>query len=646
MVAITVALDSRLAELGAQRFGRALADVRRAAERTRAEVDALNAGAAGLGNTLTQLPVNSRQAEVAFSRASRASMAMGQPVILGDDDAVRGAETIGRARLAIASGRTRFDGPGRIIWVQNTDLDTATIDLPLDQYRVGGGGPGSGGGRTGQAYREYFSGIVNRYRRIVEREVGGTTVDRLFDEYKDRWVAASEEIDRFTNIIRNARGSDDPRPILRNAFVGIGQLRDEQFGEDFFQSHIPNDDELRNRFASETHQYFNQLVEEQLRDAYRNTFDQPPPGDLLDPDTWIYGAPRSDSGRLSPSDQPDLFQHQRAGGIAAEADDLQRLVDARREDQIHLKRLEESRQAVAAAGAGEIAVIDDQAMALESVAMVNAGGAVSAQANADATLLLTEAYRAQSETVDGSFTPATKGAAEATMELADAAVGLDAALKSPDPMAVAEDMEELSALGQQVGNSFASAFERAVFSGEELSDVLSALALDLARLVLQQQVLGPLAGGVGSIFDAVFGAILGTAGGSVGGVTQGASTSRHTGGLVEHGAPLTRAIAPSVWLGASRYHFGGLAGDEVPAILRRGEEVLTRDDPRHRANGGLGGGVAIHQTISIDARAVNENGVDGAAADSVGRQMRAAVRSAVQAEIAQQSRVGGMLNRV
>jgi hypothetical protein len=42
MVAITVGLDSRLAELGAQRFGRALADVRRVAASTGSEVDRLN----------------------------------------------------------------------------------------------------------------------------------------------------------------------------------------------------------------------------------------------------------------------------------------------------------------------------------------------------------------------------------------------------------------------------------------------------------------------------------------------------------------------------------------------------------------------------------------------------------------------------
>jgi hypothetical protein len=41
--------------------------------------------------------------------------------------------------------------------------------------------------------------------------------------------------------------------------------------------------------------------------------------------------------------------------------------------------------------------------------------------------------------------------------------------------------------------------------------------------------------------------------------------------------------------GAPRLHDGGVLGlrsNEVPAILERGEEVLTRDDPRHRMNAG------------------------------------------------------------
>lgn len=62
----------------------------------------------------------------------------------------------------------------------------------------------------------------------------------------------------------------------------------------------------------------------------------------------------------------------------------------------------------------------------------------------------------------------------------------------------------------------------------------------------------------------------------------------HTGGVVGEGGT-QRRVPASVFLGVPRMHTGGIAGlapDEVPAILQKGEEVLTRKDPRHRANGG------------------------------------------------------------
>jgi hypothetical protein len=62
----------------------------------------------------------------------------------------------------------------------------------------------------------------------------------------------------------------------------------------------------------------------------------------------------------------------------------------------------------------------------------------------------------------------------------------------------------------------------------------------------------------------------------------------HTGGIVGDGGQL-RAVNPLVFANAPRYHTGGMAGlkpNEVPAILQRGEEVLTASDPRHQNNGG------------------------------------------------------------
>ncbi|WP_242137017.1 phage tail length tape measure family protein [Sphingomonas sp. TREG-RG-20F-R18-01] len=69
--------------------------------------------------------------------------------------------------------------------------------------------------------------------------------------------------------------------------------------------------------------------------------------------------------------------------------------------------------------------------------------------------------------------------------------------------------------------------------------------------------------------------------------------TNHTGGIAGRDRTETRSVSPAWFAGAAHYHTGGIAGlkaDEVPAILQKGEEVLTRSDPRHRANGGASGG--------------------------------------------------------
>lgn len=65
--------------------------------------------------------------------------------------------------------------------------------------------------------------------------------------------------------------------------------------------------------------------------------------------------------------------------------------------------------------------------------------------------------------------------------------------------------------------------------------------------------------------------------------------SNHTGGMVGSSAR-SRTISPLAFAGAARYHNGGMVGlgpDEVPIIAKRGEEVVTADDPRNRMNGGM-----------------------------------------------------------
>ena len=66
--------------------------------------------------------------------------------------------------------------------------------------------------------------------------------------------------------------------------------------------------------------------------------------------------------------------------------------------------------------------------------------------------------------------------------------------------------------------------------------------------------------------------------------------SGHSGAIIGQSGGV-RTVSPLAFLGAPRLHSGGLLPGEVPFIGMAGEEVLTADDPRHRANGG--GGVQL-----------------------------------------------------
>lgn len=77
----------------------------------------------------------------------------------------------------------------------------------------------------------------------------------------------------------------------------------------------------------------------------------------------------------------------------------------------------------------------------------------------------------------------------------------------------------------------------------------------------------------------------------------------HTGGVAGEGGNF-RNVPAAAFAGALHYRTGGIAGfapDEVPAVLHRGEEVLTQGDPRHRDNGGMQPGKVIHLSVNVSA---------------------------------------------
>lgn len=97
----------------------------------------------------------------------------------------------------------------------------------------------------------------------------------------------------------------------------------------------------------------------------------------------------------------------------------------------------------------------------------------------------------------------------------------------------------------------------------DFRDLVTSMIADLAKLAARRFVLGPLAnvlsgalGGAGGIFANIL-----NAGGTVGTAGPG------------------RMVPVLAFANASRLHSGGWAGlrpDEVPAILQRGERVLSK----------------------------------------------------------------------
>lgn len=196
---------------------------------------------------------------------------------------------------------------------------------------------------------------------------------------------------------------------------------------------------------------------------------------------------------------------------------------------------------------------------------------------------------------------------------AKAKAGVDQLVVSTDNAAVASTQLEETITGSLTNNAL-TAFEalgnelgKVVAGTESLGEGFKAAASiagqffagllrDIALAIAKQLILNAIA--------SMFGAGSGIGAGAIklGGVVAG---GQHTGGITGRNASFKRRVDESYFYGAPKYHNGGLAGlqpNEVPAILERNEEVLTRDDPRHVLNGGgsqAGTGVRV---VVVDDR--------------------------------------------
>jgi hypothetical protein len=151
--------------------------------------------------------------------------------------------------------------------------------------------------------------------------------------------------------------------------------------------------------------------------------------------------------------------------------------------------------------------------------------------------------------------------------------------------------------------------------GASFRDVLRGIEQDLLRIGTRRLVTEPLlaafsslfgTGGGGDIFSRLLnGSLFGGSG--VGGLfssigslfTSIFGSIFHAGGIVGNAAP-GRNVPALAFAGAPRLHSGGFLGlrpDEVPAILQRGERVLSREEVRREARAGRGGAQQVNVTI-------------------------------------------------
>ena len=255
----------------------------------------------------------------------------------------------------------------------------------------------------------------------------------------------------------------------------------------------------------------------------------------------------------------------------------------------------------------------------------------------EAVTALVEAVRGSGEETEGALDAAAAGArrvaealdeAETSAGRAGAAgreAGTDTATGAEEAVtgwqavtaALADYAARAREIGADIGQALVGAFGAAenavadfVRKGKlDFRDLVTSMIADLARLAARRFILGPLAG--------LLSGVLGGAGGMFASVL-------HAGGTVGVAGP-GRMVPALAFAGAPRMHSGGWVGlkpDEVPAILQRGERVLSRREAA--GYGGRGAAPSVNVTIlTRDAESFRQSrtqvAADIARAVSMGR---------------------------
>ncbi|MGJ5163158.1 hypothetical protein [Bradyrhizobium sp. HKCCYLR1051] len=118
-------------------------------------------------------------------------------------------------------------------------------------------------------------------------------------------------------------------------------------------------------------------------------------------------------------------------------------------------------------------------------------------------------------------------------------------------------------------------------AGDAFADMSKSIIRSIEQMIIKLTIIDPL---MKSLQSTISGSGLFSFGGGGSGATGANAAASltatggfyHSGGIVGAEPTFSRAVSASVFSSAPRFHGGGLAGDEVPAILQKGEAVFTR----------------------------------------------------------------------
>lgn len=131
----------------------------------------------------------------------------------------------------------------------------------------------------------------------------------------------------------------------------------------------------------------------------------------------------------------------------------------------------------------------------------------------------------------------------------------------------------LMSLADGIGNAIEGLASGALSAKDAFAQMATSIIGDITRMIIKMTIQLALQRALGGFATGLVGGATGAAGGAL---TQSVTAAvAHTGGGVGNGG---RNVPSGAFASARRLHGGGLASSEEPAILEKGEAVLSRSD--------------------------------------------------------------------